>query len=228
MGEGAASFRLKLVARSIAALAIVAALLFVSAGRVDLPWFWVYLGLLGAFAIGTLSTVSRELIEERVRPAARGRDSLALLRALGFAAFLGQWVVAGLDAGRFHWSAPPPPPVRAAALLGWAAVFAVWHLSMRANPFFSVEVRIQRDRGHHVVSGGPYGFVRHPGYAAFVLLGWCGALVLGSSWAAAFHAPVVVLFVRRAALEDRMLLQELEGYAEYASRVRYRLLPGVW
>ena len=221
-------FRLKLAVRAVVVVAMVAAILFGSAGRIDLPFFWAYVVLLGGFTIFTLLTVSRELIEERVRPAAHGRDNLTLLRTIAFVVFLGQWIVAGLDVGRFHGSAAVPTAVQALALVGLAAVFAIWHWAMRVNPFFSVAVRLQRERGHRVVSAGPYRFVRHPGYAAFVLLGWCGALALGSWWAAAFHVAVIVLFVRRAALEDRMLLEELEGYREYAARVRYRFLPGVW
>lgn len=221
-------FRLKLVTRAVTAMAIVAGILFGSAGRIDLPFFWAYVSLLGGFVLFTLLTVSRELLEERFEPGQRGRDNLALLRAVAFAVFLSQLIVAGLDVGRFHWSDSVPSPLRTLALLALATVFAVWHWSMRVNPFFSAAVRIQHERGHRVVSRGPYRFVRHPGYAAFVLLGWGGPLALGSWWAALPHLVVIVFFVRRAALEDRMLQQELEGYAAYAARVRYRLLPGLW
>ena len=75
---------------------------------------------------------------------------------------------------------------------------------------------------------GPYRLVRHPGYAALILLGWSGAVALGSYLAILPHLVIVALFVRRAALEDRFLHQELVGYADYAARVRYRLIPGVW
>jgi protein-S-isoprenylcysteine O-methyltransferase Ste14 len=139
-----------------------------------------------------------------------------------------QWIVAGLDVGRFHWSDTVPIALRDIGLASFGTAIAIWYWAMRTNPFFSVAVRVQRERGHYVVASGPYRFVRHPGYAAVVLLGWGGPLALGSWWAVVTHVVVVALFVRRAPLEDRMLREELEGYAAYAASVRYRFLPGVW
>jgi protein-S-isoprenylcysteine O-methyltransferase Ste14 len=99
---------------------------------------------------------------------------------------------------------------------------------MVANKFFSGVVRIQKERGHHVVSEGPYRIVRHPGYVGGVVAVIATPLLLGSLWgliSAAVYAAFVVL---RTALEDRTLHEELPGYREYAQRTRYRLLPGVW
>jgi len=221
-------FRLKLVLRVAFAMAIVAGILFGAAGRIDLPFFWAYLAAFAGLAIGSALTVSRDLLVERLKPAGRGHDDVMLLRIVSLVVFTSQWIVAGLDVGRFHWSDTVPPALRAVGLASLVAVFAVWYWAMRVNPFFSVAVRVQRDRGHFVVSSGPYRFVRHPGYAAFVLLGWGGPLALGSWWAVVPHIAVIVLFVRRAALEDRVLHDELEGYAAYAARVRYRFVPGIW
>jgi protein-S-isoprenylcysteine O-methyltransferase Ste14 len=89
-------------------------------------------------------------------------------------------------------------------------------------------VRIQEDRGHQVVTGGPYRYVRHPMYVGIILLFPCMALFLGSWWAWVPAMLIAMLMVIRAALEDRTLQAELPGYAEYARQVRYRLLPGVW
>jgi len=99
---------------------------------------------------------------------------------------------------------------------------------MLANRFFSGVVRIQNERGHSVVSDGPYRWVRHPGYAGGFIGDLALPLLLGSAWAfipAALTAGAVVL---RTALEDRTLQAELPGYREYAQRTRFRLLPGVW
>ncbi len=221
-------FRLNVALRFAAVFTLVGAILFGSAGRTDLPFFWAYLIVLASLVLVTLLTVSRELLEERLKPAQRGRDNLALVQVSAIVILSSQWIVAGLDVGRFHWSDSVPLPLRVVALCCLAALCAVWHWAMRVNPFFSSAVRIQRDRGHHVVVSGPYRFVRHPGYAALVLLGWSGPLVLGSWWAVVPHVVVSVFLVRRAAIEDRMLREELEGYAAYAATVRYRLLPGVW
>ena len=96
------------------------------------------------------------------------------------------------------------------------------------NTFFSEVVRIQEDRGHLVVTSGPYRVVRHPGYAGNIVAWPCIALALGSWFAVLLSAVIVVLFIVRTAWEDRALQTGLEGYAEYAERVRYRLVPGLW
>ena len=208
-------------------LGLLAAILFGSAGRLDLPWFWAYLAVLVAFGVLSMLTLGRDLVEERYVRRAESRDNLAILRGVVVLAFLAEWGIAGLDA-RFGWSAPFPPLVQPVALAAFGASLLGWYWAMRANPFFSPAVRIQRERGHRVVSAGPYGLVRHPGYASFAILGGAGPLALGSWWAVLPHLAVVVLFVRRAAFEDRILRAELAGYADYASRVRFRLVPGLW
>jgi protein-S-isoprenylcysteine O-methyltransferase Ste14 len=99
---------------------------------------------------------------------------------------------------------------------------------MAANAYFSMVVRIQEDRGHAVVTDGPYRFVRHPGYLGSILFALATPLVLGSLWAFVPCGLGAVLFIVRTALEDKTLQKELPGYREYAERVRYRLLPGIW
>ena len=89
-------------------------------------------------------------------------------------------------------------------------------------------VRIQHERGHTLVTSGPYRFVRHPGYVGAILASLCGGVALGSLWSLVPLVPFAVLFVRRTAVEDRMLRADLGGYAGYAERVRYRLVPGLW
>jgi protein-S-isoprenylcysteine O-methyltransferase Ste14 len=89
-------------------------------------------------------------------------------------------------------------------------------------------VRIQRERGHHVVTTGPYSFVRHPGYVGWLVLWGGSTLMFGSLWAFIPSVLACAVILVRTALEDRTLQRELAGYAEYSRRVRYRLLPGVW
>ena len=100
--------------------------------------------------------------------------------------------------------------------------------AMWANAFFSTAARVQGERGHVVCSSGPYRLVRHPGYAGFVLQALATPLLLGSRWALAPGVAAAVSMIVRTALEDRMLQAQLPGYAEYARKVRYRLVPGVW
>jgi len=109
--------------------------------------------------------------------------------------------------------------VLAAALIAWA---------MRSNKFFSSVVRIQKDRGHSVITGGPYRFVRHPGYAGMAAFTLATPLILNSRWAFVPAVATAAITVLRTALEDRTLRLELEGYAAYARRVKYRLVPAIW
>ena len=102
----------------------------------------------------------------------------------------------------------------------------VW--ATASNPFFSQIFRLQRERGHSVASGGPYRLVRHPGYLGSILFELAVPIMLGSWWALIAGGLSAGLFLLRTGLEDRTLQAELEGYREYAGRVRSRLVPGIW
>ncbi len=144
-----------------------------------------------------------------------------------FVLFQAMFPIAGLDDGRFHWSSVPLWLTTVGYLLLLIGMAGnVWVLSV--NKFAEPGVRIQTDRGHKVVDTGPYAIVRHPLYTTAFFL--CGGipLALGSLWALVPAAISVLVLVVRTALEDRMLQNELEGHKEYARRVRYRLIPGVW
>lgn len=136
-------------------------------------------------------------------------------------------LVAGLDA-RYGWSAGFSLPVE---MLGLALILAGYLLASYAfvtNAYFSGTVRLQSERGHKVVSSGPYGWMRHPGYSGSLVASLGMPLLLDSAWA---FIPVIifgVLFIIRTRLEDRFLQGNLAGYRQYAQKVRYRLLPGVW
>ncbi|MGB8295054.1 MAG: isoprenylcysteine carboxylmethyltransferase family protein [Polyangia bacterium] len=136
-------------------------------------------------------------------------------------------VVAGLDT-RYGWTVPLPPIVQLiAAALGIGA-YSLTLVSMMSNPFFSSVVRIQLDRGHEVHIRGPYAHVRHPGYVGMIGFFAAVPFLLGSWLSLIPVAAGVALHVLRTALEDRTLLAELPGYRDYAARVRYRLVPGIW
>ena len=142
-------------------------------------------------------------------------------------AFIAIYVVAGFDTVRYEWSTMP--------LWLWLPGLAIWlpgnalfTWAMGVNPFFEKTVRIQTERGHHVIDTGPYRFVRHPGYLGF--FGWCLStpLLLGSWWSLLPALLSIAALAIRTLLEDRTLHEELTGYRDYASRVRYRLIPESW
>ena len=136
-------------------------------------------------------------------------------------------LVAGLDA-LYHWSAGFPLAVEIAGLVLIAGGYILGSYAFIENAYFSGTVRIQDERGHRVVSSGPYGWMRHPGYLGSLVASLGMPLLLDSLWA---FIPVVIFgafFIIRTRLEDRFLQENLPGYREYAQKVRYRLLPGIW
>lgn len=205
-----------------------AAVLFGASGRIDWPMAWAVVAFHVFVTLLAFRVVDPDLIRERSRPGPGFDRRDALLAGLGFV-----WLTplallaAGLDA-RLGWSPPVPLGGRLAALVAMAAGYGFGLWAMRVNRFFSTFVRIQHDRGHQVVSRGPYALVRHPGYGGFLVASPATVLALGSLWALLPVAVGTALFVLRTAREDATLRRELPGYADYAARVRWRLLPGVW
>jgi protein-S-isoprenylcysteine O-methyltransferase Ste14 len=209
---------------------VFAILLFLPAGTFD--WFlgWLFfvvflvLVLVSSLALWRLNP---EIFgaRQRIQPGTKGWDRI--LASVVIVLFAVVPIVAAFETARFG----------RAALPGWAIVlgylllvagFAGTAWAQAVNRFFEPGVRIQTERGHHVIDTGPYALVRHPGYvAAFAMLAGM-ALALGSAWALVPAAVAAALLVLRTAWEDSTLRAELPGYADYARRVRYRLLPGVW
>jgi protein-S-isoprenylcysteine O-methyltransferase Ste14 len=214
----------KIALQTLIALAVSVTVPFLIAGRWDLPMVWGFLLL-------TWLVVFRRdpaLLKER-RESGPGAEQWDRIWLRIYSLFLfGTLIVALLDVGRLHWSDSVPLWLQIVGLVGFVAALAFAGWAVATNTFFSEVVRIQRDRGHYVVQDGPYRFVRHPGYLGNILAWPCAAVTLGS-WAALLLAGVVVgLYIWRTAREDRTLRAGLEGYGDYARKVRYRLLPGVW
>jgi protein-S-isoprenylcysteine O-methyltransferase Ste14 len=218
-------------ARLAAFTAAYGALLFFTAGTVAWPEAWAYLALMVAILVTysvILARVHPTLVDERQHPPtdakAWDKPLVALVGAIGPVAMV---VLCGLDR-RLGWSPAPPAwlPALGFALVAVGGALTNW--AVASNPFFSALVRIQRDRGHRVVDGGPYRFVRHPGYVGSIATMVGVALLLGSRPGLALAAALTAVTVVRTALEDRTLAAELEGYAAYAARVRWRLVPFAW
>jgi protein-S-isoprenylcysteine O-methyltransferase Ste14 len=212
--------------RALALLMCAAAALFASAGNFALAAFWIYLAILAAVFVAAFALLDRGLLQERMRPG--GRPTPLGLRLLNVV-LLVHWVIAGLDRGRLHWTDTVPAWLQAFGLSLVAAGYALVFWAMLVNRFFSSVVRIQSDRGQQVVTAGPYALVRHPGYSAGILIVLASGVALGSWLAAAFLVAVVLPFlVYRVVNEDRVLQSQLDGYAAYARRVPWRLVPGIW
>lgn len=210
--------------------------LFISSGQLDWAMAWAYLCVfvVGQAIVGLILVPNNpELAAERAQfkrdaPYKWDRPLTGIVSLFGPLATL---IAAGLDL-RFGWtpnlwlhiSLTLQLTALAVAVLG--NLLAAW--AMAANRYFYGFVRIEEDRGHTVATGGPYRFVRHPGYAGGALFNLAAPLMLGSLWALIPAALTVCALVARTALEDQTLREELDGYAEYAQQVRYRLLPGIW
>jgi len=218
------------MARLAVSFALFGFLLFFAAGRLDWWEVWLFLVIYYMVAlIGQLWIMRRDpaLDQERSR---LGQNVKAWDRAIVVANWiltLALLIVIGLDAGRLHWSAVPLG-WRLAGGLGLIPCFGLTLWAARANTFLSGQVRIQTERGHHAVTGGPYRYVRHPMYLSMILYDVCLPVLLGSWWALWVSGLMIALIVFRTALEDRTLQNELTGYAAYTLQTRYRLIPGLW
>lgn len=214
----------------IVLMAILAGLLFVPAGRWDWLEGWLFIALhtvLMALYAAWGHLKDPEQFRERGRIAENTKPwDRAILMAYTLL-LPAPFIVAGLDAGRFRWSLVPFG-VKAVAWLGLLAAGSLVLAAVASNTYLSRTARIQDDRGQVVVTAGPYGFVRHPMYLGVILLFVCLPLALGSLWALVPGVLIAGLFVVRTAAEDAMLWSELEGYGDYARKVRYRLFPGLW
>jgi protein-S-isoprenylcysteine O-methyltransferase Ste14 len=221
---------LKRVVAVFIVILVMDLLLFIPAGRIDWPAAWILSLLYGVVLLvyavwGTLKAPG--LLKERSRVADNVKSWDKVIMAAYTVLLLATLVVAALDAGRFLWS-HTPVAVQVLGLMGIVLAGSLVFWTILTNAYLGRMVRIQEDRDHQVVSGGPYRYVRHPMYVGIILLFPCMALFLGSWWALVPAILIAVLMVIRTALEDHTLQAGLPGYAEYARQVRYRLAPGVW
>jgi protein-S-isoprenylcysteine O-methyltransferase Ste14 len=212
-------------------LAILVGAMALLAGRWDWMAGWVFLGIFTVYSLVLfvwLSVIDPGLARERRRDAdERNQPYERVIIPLMVILELSLLIVATLDGGRFGWSTVPVW----ARVAGWsllAVAGAVLPWVFHTNTFASGVGRIQDDREHHVITNGPYRYVRHPMYTG-VIIGFIGLpLALGSWWALIPGGLLILTFIYRTWQEDRFLTVSLPGYAEYAQQTRCRLLPGIW
>lgn len=217
--------------KQISFLVMLLFFLFLPAGTLNWPLGWVQWGaymLITVAQMVILMPRSPGLLAERskVQKGAKGSDIIVLSLASGFLPIVA-WIVAGLDF-RNGWTPPTSPLVPLTGLIAWLIGYSITIWSMVANPFFSPVVRIQSERGQQVVASGPYAWVRHPGYLGAIIFQLATPFML-NSWPSMIPCLLAVVFYGvRIVLEERTLRDGLPGYTEYTTKVRSRLLPGVW
>ncbi len=217
--------RRRLIISTTSSLLILVLCMFLPAGTWAWSRGWLFLVVvLGASVVSTvyLRRVNPDVIAGRVNRHERPRRWDLLLGLLvALPSMLAIPIVAALDDGRYHWSRLPWwGSALGYALLLVGFVGLAW--AQAVNKFFEPSVRIQTDRGHHVIDAGPYRIIRHPGYA-FGFAFFLGIpLALGSLWGLIPAVIMSAILVVRTVLEDRTLQAELPGYMDYARRVRYR------
>jgi protein-S-isoprenylcysteine O-methyltransferase Ste14 len=207
------------------------ALLFVPAGTLAWPGAWAFLIEMWVLALWVGHWLLRHdpaLLKERTGSfVQRGQATIDKVLVVSLMViFCGWFVLMGLDA-RYGWSSVPFW-LQALGAVGVFLSVYLGYLTFRENSFASPVVKIQTERAHHVVTTGPYRYVRHPMYAGalFQFLGL--PLLLGSWWGLALVPIFMGLFAIRIGIEEKTLRAALKGYDEYAARVRYRLIPLVW
>ena len=217
-------------AQVVGTLILYGVLLFGSAGRLDWIAAWIFLAIGAAVIVINSSILLRknpEFIAARGQARPDVKDWDKWVTGIAGILMIAGLIVPGLDL-RFGWSRDFGAVWQVFGFIILIAGYALFSWAMISNEFFETQVRLQADRGQTVAEGGPYRYARHPGYVGMILQLLGTPLALASWWGLIPGVCAAACFAIRTALEDRTLQQELAGYAAYARRVRYRLLPWVW
>lgn len=221
----------RLLLQNTITTAAMGALLFASAGTVRWPSAWVFLAtctLLGPLCGWWLYRIDPALLAERLRPVLQKDQPAAdkMFMSVFVIAMLAWLALIGVD--RRMQSSDVPVALQAVgfALFLLSTLFTLW--VFRANSFAAPVVKLQAERAQRVISTGPYAHVRHPMYSGMILFFTAVPLLLGSWWGLVMAPIFVLLFAIRIGIEERTLRDGLPGYADYAARVRHRLVPGLW
>ena len=195
-------------------------------------WVLVVLwSLYGLVVINDLLHKDPALLAERLKliplqKEQKGWDKALML--LFFIAGIGLYLLPGFDVMRYEWSEPLPLWSRVTAMLIHIPCFVLLWWIMRENTYLSQVVKVDKARGHKVITTGPYAVVRHPLYSVVIILLFAVPIALGSRFSLIVSLFLTLLLIVRTYFEDRTLHVELDGYREYAKRTTYRLIPGLW
>lgn len=216
--------RLKLLIKGFTANILFSAILFICAGRIDYYQGWIFLSINFISTLMNYFTIRKnsDLINERSNIGEGVKSWDKLLLGLSAMIYLIIIVISGLDSGRFNWI------ISFTGVLIMIIGQIIFLTARSQNNFFSSVVRIQKDRGHVVCNTGLYKIVRHPGYLGMILSLIGLPLITTSIWSIIPTLIAIILLLIRTSLEDKTLINELEGYFEYTKKTRYRLIPIIW
>lgn len=216
--------------RSIVGIVVLVVFLFAAGGHLDYWQGWLYIGLTVLFLSLTNWFLRNEpsLWRERMAPGSGVKRWDKVYRAVSMPLYFLCLALAGLDAGRYHWTHHLPLMLYLAVVGTYVLGQSLTLWAKKANRFFSSVVRIQLDRGQTVCSEGPYRYIRHPGYLGGLIFGLSAPVLLGSLVGLIPAGLAALSLIVRTLLEDNTLLAELDGYRQYANAVRFRLLPYIW
>jgi protein-S-isoprenylcysteine O-methyltransferase Ste14 len=222
--------RLRAIVASYVGVLLYASLIFLAAWKL-VYWqalLYVVIALIGATLSHALVPSGSDITVERASNAAAGQTWDKRILGAYFLVSVVTFVIAGLDSGRFGWSGPVPLGVTIAGVVLMLLGQIIFAVAKRQNAFFASTVRIQSERGHRVCESGLYHYVRHPGYLGMLISLLAFPLLINSYWAFVPAVCGAALLLIRTVIEDRVLIEELPGYRDYAARTRWRLIPGVF
>ena len=222
--------KVNLLIKGFASNIVFTAILFICAGRINYTQAWIFLSINILSTLMNYFTIRKnsELINERSKlgEGIKSWDKLILgMSALIYVVII---VLAGLDSGRFQWTSNFNWMISISGVI-LMVIGQIFFLTARSqNNFFSSVVRIQKDRGHTVCDTGLYKIVRHPGYLGMIISLMGLPLITTSIWSIIPTLIAIILLLIRTSLEDKTLINELDGYVEYTKKKRNKLIPLVW
>lgn len=220
--------------RLLIRMSLFAVALMWPAGTVYWWEVWVVVVLWAVFGVVNTHYLLRydpDLLAERLKLVPLHKEQKTwdkVIMVVFFIAAIALYIIPGFDVVRYGWSESLPLWMKLIAMLVHIPCFILLGWIMRENTYLAQVVKIDKQRGHKVITTGPYARVRHPMYTVIIILLFAVPVALGSRYALGLSVFLTLLLIVRTYLEDRTLYAELEGYPEYTQKTRYRLLPGIW
>ncbi len=218
------------IIKHLAGTLIFFLILFISAGHIDYwqGWIYVIIGLAMFIVSYTILRIDTELLNERSKPGEGTKKWDKLLLGLSFLITIIMFITAGLDSGRYHWSSDLHWSLYMLGIIITIIGQLLFLIAQKQNNFFSSTVRIQTEREHIVCETGLYKVVRHPAYLGNIIQTLGFPMLFGSLWSIIPISILILLILIRTYLEDRTLINELNGYLEYTHKTRYKIIPYIW